>query len=107
MFRMSNRIAVIAALAGAGLLSACDETASGGGGGGEAQRLAEIRCSEAVAAQTNPDVVVLRSTPLASGEVEVVVGVGLGSGPRAPWRCIGAPDGSTRAVQFMGSEGAA
>lgn len=90
------------------MLSGCIET---GGGtpsiGGGTKFLAEQRCSEAVAVITNPDVRVERSMALASGEFEVILSVGGTQGARAQWQCIGAPDGSTRAVMFLGSEGAA
>ncbi len=95
-------------LVAAAVLAGCVETGSGTASvGGGTQFLAEQRCSEAVAVMTNPDVRVERSTALSSGEYEVILSVGGTQGARAPWRCIGAPDGSTRAVMFLGSEGAA
>lgn len=94
-------IAVLGALAG------CDAPTGSATVGGGTKFLAEQRCSEAVAVMTNPDVRVERSTPLASGEYEVILSVFVADRPRAPWRCLGAPDGSTRAVEFIGSEGSA
>ncbi|MBF9058455.1 hypothetical protein HKCCSP123_04600 [Rhodobacterales bacterium HKCCSP123] len=88
-------------------LAGCVETGGTASVGGGTQFLAEQRCIEAVAVMTNPDVRVERATAMMSGEYEVILSVGGTSGPRAAWRCIGAPDGSTRAVSFLGSEGAA
>ena len=95
-------------LAACVVLTGCVETSGGTPSvGGGTKFLAEQRCSEAVAVMTNPDVRVERSAVMASGEYGVILSVGGTQGPRARWQCIGAPDGSTRAVMFLGSEGAA
>lgn len=105
-----NRITIstLGGLSAFAVLAGCVETGGGTASvGGGTKFLAEQRCSEAVAVMTNPDVRVERSTALASGEYEVILSVGGTQGARASWQCIGAPDGSTRAVMFRGSEGAA
>lgn len=103
-----RKSSVIGGLFGFAALTGCIETSGGTADiGGGTRFLAEQRCSEAVAVMTNPDVRVERSSALVSGEYEVILSVGGTQGPRAAWQCIGAPDGSTRAVMFLGSEGAA
>ena len=104
----NGKTIALGGLVASAVLAGCVETGGGTAAvGGGTQFLAELRCSEAVAVMTNPDVRVERSTAMASGEYEVILSVGGTQGARAPWQCIGAPDGSTRAVMFLGSEGAA
>lgn len=104
---MENKTLLAVGAVALAALAGCVETGGTASVGGGTQFLAEQRCVEAVSVMTNPDVRVESATAMMSGEYEVILSVGGTGGPRAPWRCIGAPDGSTRAVSFLGSEGRA
>ena len=61
-------------------------------------------CLSAVAKQTNNDVVVM-STETSEANNLVVVGVGVGSGKRAPWKCL-VKNGSVAEIMSLTDEGA-